>query len=70
MSDYELKDQGSVTGPENVSSSLSIQTGAAAHASSYTVGNGESFPLGGGGGDKLTPKHDADHSPPFSANVK
>jgi hypothetical protein len=42
-----------------------VQTGSGAHPASCTMGTGGSFP-----GGKARPGRDADHSPPFSAEVK
>jgi hypothetical protein len=56
------------------SSILCVQTGSGAHPASCTMGTGGPF-LGGpfpGGpfpGGKARPGRDADHSPPFSAEV-
>jgi hypothetical protein len=50
---------------EDFSSNLCVQTGSGAHPDSCTVGTGGSFP-----GGKARPGHDADHSPPSSAEVK
>jgi hypothetical protein len=47
------------------SSSLCVQTGSEAHPASYPMGTRGSFP-----GGKARPGRDADHSPPFSADVK
>jgi hypothetical protein len=55
----------SPTEAEGFSSNLCAQTGSGAHPASYTVGTGGSFP-----GGKERPGHDADRSPPFSAEVK
>jgi hypothetical protein len=46
-------------------SSFSIQTGSGTHSASYTVGTGGLLPE-----DKARPGRDADHSLPFSAEVK
>jgi hypothetical protein len=46
------------------SSSLCVQTSSVAHAASCTMGTGGPFP-----GAKARPGHDADHSPPSSAEV-
>jgi hypothetical protein len=66
MSDYRL-DNGvqSPTGAENFSSSLCIQTGSGAHPASYPMGTRGPLP-----GDEAWLGHDADHSPPTSAEVK
>jgi hypothetical protein len=55
----------SPTEAEDFSSNLCLQTGSGAHPASCTVGTGGSFP-----GGKARPGHDADHSPPCSAEVK
>jgi hypothetical protein len=55
----------SPTEAEDFSSSLCIQNGSGAHPASCTMGTGGSFPRG-----KVQPGHDADHSPPSSAEVK
>jgi hypothetical protein len=69
VSDYGLDDWAievrSPTGAD-FSSSPCVQTGSgAAHPASYPMGTGGSFP-----GGKARPGHDADHSPPSSAEVK
>jgi hypothetical protein len=55
----------SLTGEEDFSSNLCVQTGSGAHPASYTMGTGGSFP-----GGKARPGRDADHSAPSSAEVK
>jgi hypothetical protein len=55
----------SPTGAENFSFSPCVQSGSGAHPACYPVGTGGSFP-----GGKARPGHDADHSPPSSAEVK
>jgi hypothetical protein len=55
----------SPTEAEDFSSNLCVQTGSGAHPASCTMGIGGSFP-----GGKARPGHDADHSPPSSAEVK
>jgi hypothetical protein len=55
----------SPTGAEDFSSSPCVQTGSGAHAASYPMSTGGPFPAG-----KARPGRDADHSPPFSAEVK
>jgi hypothetical protein len=55
----------SPTGAEDFSSNLCVQTGSGAHPASCTVGNGGSFP-----GGKARLRRNADHSPPFSAEIK
>jgi hypothetical protein len=47
------------------SSSLCDQTGSGDHPAFYTMGTGGSFP-----GAKTWTGHDADHSPPSSAEVE
>jgi hypothetical protein len=68
VSDYGLDDRAievrSSAEAENFSSSLCVQTGSGAHPASCTVGTVGPFP-----GDKARPERDADHSPPFSADV-
>jgi hypothetical protein len=58
VSDYGLDDRGSIPG------SLCVQTGSGAHPASCPMGTGGPFP-----GGKVRPGHDADHSPPSSAEV-
>jgi hypothetical protein len=69
VSDYGLDDRAievpSPTGAEDFSSSPCGQTGSGAHPASYPMGTGGSFP-----GGKARPGRDADHSPPYSAEVK
>jgi hypothetical protein len=66
VSDYRLDSRGSIpTEAEDFSSSLCVQTGSGAHPASCTVGTRGPFPAG-----KSQPGHDADHSPPSSAEVK
>jgi hypothetical protein len=66
VSDYGLDDWGSIPGrAEDFSSSLCVQTVSGAHPASYPMGTGGPFP-----GGKARPGPDADHSPPFSAEVK
>jgi hypothetical protein len=50
---------------EDFSSSPCVQTGSGAHPDSCTMGTGGPFP-----GGKARPGHDADNSPPSSAEVK
>jgi hypothetical protein len=50
---------------KNFSSNLCVQTGYGAHPASCTMGTGGPFP-----GAKARPRHDADHSPPSSAEVE
>jgi hypothetical protein len=65
VSDYRLDDRvRSLTGAEDFSSSLCIQTGSGAHPPSYPMGTGGPFP-----GGKAWPGRDADHSPPSIAEV-
>jgi hypothetical protein len=68
VSDYGLDDRAiEVRSPigADFSSSLCVQTGSGAHPASYPMGTGGSFP-----GSKARPGRDANHSPPFSAEVK
>jgi hypothetical protein len=51
-------------GAKNFSSILCVQTGCGSHPASCPIGTGGSFP-----GGKARPGHDADHSPPSSAEV-
>jgi hypothetical protein len=55
----------SPTEAEDCSSSLCVQTGSGAHPASCTMGTGGPFT-----GGKARPGRDADHSPPYSADVK
>jgi hypothetical protein len=68
VSDYGLDDRAievrSPAGAEDFSSILCVQTGSGAHPASCTMGTGGPFP-----GGKARPGRDADHSPPFSAEV-
>jgi hypothetical protein len=68
VSDYGLDDRAigvrSPAGAEDISSSLCVHTGFAAHPASFTMGIGGPFP-----GGKAGPGRDADHSPPSSAEV-
>jgi hypothetical protein len=50
---------------KDFSSRFYLQTGSEAHPASYLMGTGGPFPRG-----KAQPGHDADHSPPSSAEVK
>jgi hypothetical protein len=54
-----------LAGAGNFSLRHSVQTGSGAHATSYTMGTGESFPLG-----VKRSRREADHSPPSSPKVK
>jgi hypothetical protein len=66
VSDYGLDDQGLILDRGwDFSSSLCVQTGSGAHQAYCTMGAGYPFP-----GGKARPGHDADHSPPPSAEVK
>jgi hypothetical protein len=69
VSDYGLDDQAigvrSPAGGKDFSSILCVQTGSGAHPASCTVGTGGPFP-----GIKARLGHDADHSPPSSAEVE
>jgi hypothetical protein len=51
-------------GAENFSSSLCVQTDSGAHSASCTMGTGGPFH-----GGEARPEHDADQSPPSSAEV-
>jgi hypothetical protein len=68
VSDYGLDDRAiGVRFPaeaKDFSSSPCVQTGAAAHPASYTMGTGGPF-----SGGKARLRRDADHSPPSSAEV-
>jgi hypothetical protein len=68
MSGYGLDDRAIEVrypaGAKDFSSVLCIQTGSMAHPVSCTMGTEGSFP-----GGKARPGRDADHSPPFSAEV-
>jgi hypothetical protein len=68
VSDYGLDNRAiavrSPAGAKDFSSSLCVQTGSGAHPASCTMGTGGPFP-----GGKERPGHDADHSPPSSAEV-
>jgi hypothetical protein len=55
----------SPTEAEDFSSSPCVQTGSGAHPASCSMGTGGPFP-----GGKARPGRDADHSPPFSAEVE
>jgi hypothetical protein len=69
VSGYGLDDRAievrSPAGAKDFSSSLCVQTSSGAHPASYTMGTGGPFPRG-----KARPGHDADHSPPSSAEVE
>jgi hypothetical protein len=65
MSDGGLDGWGSTQNRENFSFNLCIQTGSGVYPVSYTMGTGSSFPW-----SKVWLVHDADHSPPSSAEVK
>jgi hypothetical protein len=68
VSDYRLDDRAigvrSPAGAKDFSSSFCVQTGSGAHPASCPVGTGIPFP-----GGKTRPGRDADHSPPYSAEV-
>jgi hypothetical protein len=68
VTDYGLDDRAigvrSPAGAEDFSSSLCVQTGSGAHPASCTMGTGGPF-----SGGKVRPGRDADHSPPYSAEV-
>jgi hypothetical protein len=69
VSDYGLDDRAievlSLAEAKNFSSSLCVQTGSGAHSASCTVVTGGPFP-----GAKARPGRDADHSPPYSAEIE
>jgi hypothetical protein len=66
VSYYGLDDRGSIpTGAEDFSSSLCVKTGSVAHPAFCPMDTVGSFP-----GGKVRPGSDADHSPPYSAEVK
>jgi hypothetical protein len=69
VSDYGLDDRAievrSPAGANDFSSNLCVQTGSGAHPASCTMGTGGTFP-----GGKARPGRDADHSPPYYAEVK
>jgi hypothetical protein len=69
VSDYRLDDRAiGVRSPAEVkdfSSNLCVQTGSGTHPASCTMGTGGPFP-----GGKSRPGHDADHSPPSSAEFE
>jgi hypothetical protein len=50
---------------KDFASSFCLQTGSGAHPASCTMGTGGPFP-----GAKARPKHDTDHAPPNSVEVK
>jgi hypothetical protein len=68
VSEYGLDDRAiGVRSPavaKHFSSSLCFQAGSGAHPASCPMGTGGPFPWG-----KPLPGHDADHSPPSSAEV-
>jgi hypothetical protein len=68
VSDYGLDDRTigvrSPVGAKDFSSILCVETGSGAHPASSPMGTGAPFP-----GGKARPGHDADHSPPSSAEV-
>jgi hypothetical protein len=69
VSDYRLDDRAigvrSPAGEKDFSSNLCVQTGSEAHPASCTMGTGDPFP-----GGKARQGREADHSPPFSAEVE
>jgi hypothetical protein len=69
MSGYGLDDWAiEVRSPaeaKDFSSSLCVQTGSGAHLDSCPIGTAGHFPA-----TKARPGRDADHSPPFSAEVE
>jgi hypothetical protein len=54
-----------LVGAGNFSLHHCVQTGSGARAACYSMGTRGSFP-----GGKKRPEHEADHSPPSSAEVK
>jgi hypothetical protein len=66
--DYGLDDRAievrSPAGAKDFSYNLCVQTGSGVHPASCTMGTGGPFP-----GGKTRPGRDADHSPPYSAEV-
>jgi hypothetical protein len=68
VSDYGLDERAigvpSAAGTKDFSSILCVQTGSGAHSASSSMGTGGPFP-----GGKARPGRDADHSPPYSAEV-
>jgi hypothetical protein len=68
VSDYGLDDRAievrSPAGAKDFSSNLCVQTSSEAHPASCTMGTWGPFP-----GAKARPGRDADHSPPFNAEV-
>jgi hypothetical protein len=68
VSDYGLDDRAigvrSPAGVKDFSFILCVQTDSGAHPDSCTMGTGGPFP-----GLKVRPGRDADHSPPFSAEL-
>jgi hypothetical protein len=68
VSDYGLDDRAiavrSPAGAKDFSSSLCAQTGSEAHPASCTMGTGDPF-----SGGKVRQGRDADHSPPYNAEV-
>jgi hypothetical protein len=68
VSDYGLDDRAievrSTARAKDFSSILCVQTGSGAHPASCPMGTGVLSP-----GGKARPGRDADHSPPFSAEV-
>jgi hypothetical protein len=65
VSDYRLDDWGSIPGRGKDFPLPCVQTSSEAHPTSYPMGTGSPFP-----GGKARPGRDADHSPPFSVQVK
>jgi hypothetical protein len=69
VSDYGLVDRAievrSLAEAKDFSCILCVQTGSGAHPTSCPMGTGCPFP-----GAKAQPGHDADHSPPSSAEVE
>jgi hypothetical protein len=69
VSEYGLDDRAigvrSPAGAEDFSSIFCVQNGSGAHPASCTLGTEVPFPVG-----KARPGRDADHSPPFNAEVE
>jgi hypothetical protein len=63
-SSAQLHASASLPPVEDFSSSLCVQTGSEAHPASCTMGTGGPF-----SGGKARQGRDADHSPPYSAEV-
>jgi hypothetical protein len=69
QSDYRLGDWATAVRfpaeAKDFSTSLCVQTSSGSHPATYPMGIGGRFP-----GGKARPGRDADHSPPYSADVK